>query len=485
MHPLDLLITGVYVGVVLAIGFAVSRTIGDFRDFFVAGGRMTAPVLICTLVSTYYGLDVLFGGSEVGYQEGLVGWFFYTRPYYLTIVLAALLVAGRLRARAAVLTLPDVAAEAYGRWTQGVVAVASFFYALPIMAMMGIGVLLDVLFGIPFAVGVLAGAVVSLAYTIMGGLLADAVTDTVQFTLMCVTLGVASVLVFRDFGGVDALRDALPPSYFDPRGTYPLPVLVVFGLGALSVLVEPAFYQRIVAARSHRAILVALAVGVVLWAAFDWIVTLLGMAAAARGLEVEPRYALLTVVLDALPPGLEGLFVAGVVATAMSTIDSYLLISGANLVYDLYRPWRRRPLADRDLLRLTRWGIVAAAAVSIAFALFFTSIVSAWVFMSSVLVAAALVPVLAALWMKRPARLAGTASSTVGLVTLLVSYFLVTAYGADDPEWGTRIWTFTVAGRPVALWQEYGVLIALPLSALAFVAGHFADRRRGPVEAGR
>ncbi|NLG63672.1 MAG: hypothetical protein GX539_15655, partial [Candidatus Cloacimonetes bacterium] len=139
MHPIDYGIVAVYILGVLLLGAAVSRRITTFRDWFVAGGRMSTPILVCTLVSTYYGLDVLFGASEVGFVDGVVSWFFYSRPYYFTIVIAALLFAARLR-RGSFLSLPDVVARAYGRGTQCIVALASFVYALPILAIMGIGV---------------------------------------------------------------------------------------------------------------------------------------------------------------------------------------------------------------------------------------------------------------------------------------------------------------------------------------------------------
>jgi SSS family solute:Na+ symporter len=454
----------------------VSRRVEGFADFFVAGRNMGTPLLVCTLVSTYYGLDVLFGGSEVGYVDGVVGWFFYARPYYLAILVAVIFVAPRLR-RLDVLSLPDVAAP-YGRATQALVAVASFLYSLPLLALMGIGIVLDVLLGIPLALGVVLGALLSVAYTLMGGLLADAFTDTVQFTLMCVTLGVAAALVLDAGGGIEGLRAALPASYFEPMGTYPLPVLLVFSLGALSVLVEPAIYQRIIAARSGRALAAALGVGVVLWASFDWIVTLLGMAARAAGIEAEPRYALLTLVLEVLPTGLEGLFVAGVLATAMSTIDSYLLIAGGNLAYDLYRPFSGRALDDADLLRLTRIGIVVAAVAAVGLALLFGSVVSAWVFMATALVGTALVPVSAALLFRRPSRMAGLSSAAVGLATVAIGYALVRAFGVEDSEWGTRIWTVAVGGHVFEVWQEYVVLAALPLSAGAFLAAELTDRLR-------
>src|SRR5690606_39688372 len=124
MHPIDYGIVAVYILGVLLLGATVSRRITTFRDWFVAGGRMSTPVLVCTLVSTYYGLDVLFGASEVGFVDGVVGWFFYSRPYYLAILIAAVFFARRLK-RGSFLSLPDVAAHSYGRGTQVVIAVAS------------------------------------------------------------------------------------------------------------------------------------------------------------------------------------------------------------------------------------------------------------------------------------------------------------------------------------------------------------------------
>jgi len=484
LTALDLGIAGLYVVGILVLGYVVSRSIHGFRDYFVAGGRMTAPLLVCTLVSTYYGLDVLLGGSEVGYVDGIVGWFWYARPYYFAVLLTALLLARRLRQRD-FLTLPDVAAASYGGGTRAVVAVASFFYSLPLIALMGIGVLLDVVLGVPFVWGVLLGAVVSLIYTLMGGLLADAITDTVQFTLMCVTLGIAAAFSMKTLGGVDALRDALPLTHFNPRGTYPLPVLVVFSTAALSVFVEPAIYQRIFAAESRRAILIALGIGIVLWGAYDWVTTLLGMAARAAEVPAEPSYALLTLVVDQLPVGLTGLFVAGVIATGMSTVDSYLLIAGGNLSYDLYRPLVNPSISDASLLRLTRWAIFAACVVSVVFALFFTSIVSAWVFMATMLVGTVFVPVVVALFSHRTFKpAAGLASTVAGLFTVTAVYGLVNAFGSEDEVWGTVIWTVRWGTRSWGIWQEYALLFALPASLVAFLLGQWLGRAPAPAPGG-
>src|SRR5690606_12950457 len=79
MSSLDIAIIALYFLGVLAVGFHASRRIHGLGDFVVAGRTLTAPILVGSLVATYYGLDVS---------------------------LLALLIAGRVRESRA-LTLPD------------------------------------------------------------------------------------------------------------------------------------------------------------------------------------------------------------------------------------------------------------------------------------------------------------------------------------------------------------------------------------------
>jgi uncharacterized membrane protein YidH (DUF202 family) len=61
---------------------------------------------------------------------------------------------------------------------------------------------------------------------------------------------------------------------------------------------------------------------------------------------------------------------------------------------------------------------------------------------------------------------------TLSFLTAATGYVLVGLYGMEDPEWGTRIWRFTLGSTEVAFWQEYVVLVALPVSVLFFALGH-------------
>ena len=480
LAPVDLAIVAAYMVGMLVVGIVVARRIRGFRDFFVAGGRMTTPLLVCTLVSTYYGLDVTFGSSETAFYEGVAAFVAYSAPFYLFYLLTAVLVAPRLK-RLPALSLPEAIGTAYGPPARLAAAAASFVYSAPIIAVAGMGLIGSTFFGVQPWVGCVVGAAIALAYTVLGGLLADAVTDTVQFVVMCLSAAIAAAVMLHSIGGPSEIAARLGPEVLAPMGNLDLWEVLVFAGVAMTPLIEPAFYQRTFAAADSRQVVRALVIGTVLWASYDWIVVYLGLAGrdlVAGGTlpaDLDGSAALLAVARLALPPGLLGLFVAGCAASAMSTVDSYTLIAAGNVVYDGWQAATGRRLSDRTLLRATRLLAVVTLAASLGLSLLFERLRDAWIFMSSVLLSTALWPMLALLLVPRLATpRAGRWSSVVGLVTSLGLFVLFTFFGVPTPDDSLAL---ELAGG-VWLPREAGLLIALPVSLAAFAVGAIADRRR-------
>jgi Na+/proline symporter len=478
LHPADLVIVIGYLAGMLLIGWLVARRIRGFEEFFLAGRALTTPVLIASLVSSYYGLDALFGDSGDAARDGVVVWFTYGRPYTLAILVAALVLAERLQ-RLGAWSLPDVLARHYGRSAQVAAAIASFLYALPILAVMGLAAMAETLWGLPAWAGAVLGTVLSLAYVALGGFWADTLTDTVQFVIMSLSLAVALPLVLRSVGGFAGIRATLGEQALAPLGNVPPLYSAAFALTALSLLVEPLFYQRIFAARDVRTVRRALLWGLGLWAAYDWATTAVGLAGGAlvaRGVlppDTPRDQVLLRAVLGVLPMGLTGFFLGGCLATAMSTVDSYFLVAAGNLVYDLYRPLAH-PADDRTLVRQMRVGLCASGLVCLLIGLYFERIKEAWNFMATVLTATVLVPVLAALFLpgRRPA-LAGTLASWGGLGTVLAFFVVLEVWGEPYPALETR--RLVVGGWH--LLREYALFFALPASALGYLLGAAMGRR--------
>jgi SSS family solute:Na+ symporter len=249
---LDVGIVVAYLAGMITVGYLVAGRIQRFSDFFVAGRTLTTPILICTLVSSYYGLDALFGDAGDAAREGVVVWFTYGRPYTLALLLTALFLARKFE-RTGFLTISDVLAATYGRSTQVAGAVASFLYALPVLAIMGLAGLGQVLFGLPLWAGAVIGSLLSVAYVAMGGFWADVLTDVAQFTIMCVSLAVALPLILHGVGGVARINQTVGAGVLAPVGTPPPRNKIAYAQTAASVRVGPGVYQRKVAARERRA----------------------------------------------------------------------------------------------------------------------------------------------------------------------------------------------------------------------------------------
>ena len=483
LHWFDLVVLGLYLAGMLAIGLWLSKRHQGFDDFFLAGRAMTTPLLITTLVSTYYGLDVLFGTSEIGYESGFVAWFGYSRPYYVFYIIAAFVLGRRLR-EGGFKTLPDILEQYYGRPSRYVAAAASFVYSLPVISLFGFGWLSNVLFGWDPWVGALVFGGIALAYTWGGGLWADVLTDSVQFVLMCLMVAIAVPYALNVIGGFDRMFDLLPATHFSQLGDLTPWLVVIYGMTGLTVLVEPSFYQRIFAARDYKAVRNALIIGIFLWGSYDWCVTLLGLiarTASAEGLlpmDMHPNTALLRIVVLALPVGLLGLFVAGVMSTAMSTIDSYCLIGGGNFAYDLYRPLMNPKASDEQLIKMTRIGVLLSWGIGFMIAFYFERIMALWVFLATLLTSTVFVPIILGLFVpsfRRPK--AGTWGAGAGLLGSIAYYVAFGLFGHDGE--GTRILTLDLFGSTFDIWEEYAMFFTIPLSLLAYLAGVVADRPKG------
>jgi Na+/proline symporter len=368
------------------------------------------------------------------------------------------------------------------------------------MEMMGIGFLLHLIAGIPFAWGTLVGAVIVVLYTWMGGLWAVTLTDFVQFVAMMVTVGIGLIIGWNAIGGFDRVFAGLVEwtgsvegagHYFSLGSGQLTPwVLLAYSVTGLAVLAEPAMFQRMFASASPKEIKKAFLVGVPMWLSFDWAVVFLGiMGASAIGLgiipEVAANEALFAVVGQYLPVGLLGVFVAGVLAAAMSTADSYFLVAGGivgmstadsyflvagGIVgYDIYKGVIKPEASDKNVETVTKFAMLVSAGIAIFLAFTFDRIMQVWVFQATIIITTAVIPVYFGTFSKKPQKkIAGTLATAFGFSASIIWYIWFLNSGTWDDESGVSI--VRVGG--IDLWQEYGILIITPVVLIIYLVAN-------------
>jgi len=481
ISSLDTLVVGIYLAGMLLIGFLVSRNIKNFIDFALAGRLLSVPLLAGTLISTYYGLDVTFGSSETAYLEGVSTFFVYSLPFYICYLGVAFFIVPRLF-KLNVDSIPATIAHYYGPGGRIPAILATLFYSLPIVSVAGLGILGHFFFGIDPLVAACLGAGIAAIYTLFGGLLADVATDSLQFFIMCLTLALAACFAMSEVGPPEQLQLAMRPKFFQPLGTLSTADILIYLAISLTPLVEPAFYQRIFASRSAQSATRALILSTFIWMALDWVVIYLGIVGkymvtqGTLSANLDASEIILHVSAYLLPSGLLGLFIAGCVATAMSTVDSYALISASSLVYDGLHFYKKEGLSDKQLLLFTRIAIAGVIALSLLISFRFERIRDAWIFMASILVSSLLVPMMAGFALKRPGKRSGIFSIWAGFLTAVLIFTAIETLGIYDPALETRI--LSIPGLGVQLHREYLLFVAVPASLTAFIIGYVQDQRR-------
>ena len=181
---------------------------------------------------------------------------------------------------------------------------------------------------------------------------------------------------------------SLPDSYYHPLGTSSLGETLAWGFIALGTLVDPNFYQRCFAAKDFSVAKRGILISTVIWILFDLCLTFGAMYAKAIMPDVPPSEGYFLYALTLLPNGLKGFFLAGICATILSTLDSYLFLAGSTIAYDLSpKKYKESPL----VLRL---GIISVGIVAVILSFSFDGNIKAvWKTLGSISSSALLAPI--------------------------------------------------------------------------------------------
>jgi len=161
-------IIGAYFVVLFAIGYFVKRKIHGLNDYFLAGRRLTLPIFVATLVSTWYG--GLLGVGELSFNYGLVNWLTQGFFWYIVYLFFAFFLAGRIR-KSNLYTIPDQLERFYDKKTRFLGAIFIFIMVTPAAYVLSLGLIFNILFGWEIWISIFIVTIVMIFYTIRGGLL--------------------------------------------------------------------------------------------------------------------------------------------------------------------------------------------------------------------------------------------------------------------------------------------------------------------------
>ena len=427
MTALDYIIFAVYLAGVMAVGVYHYRRNRGQEDYYVGGRDMGAGHIGLSIVATDVGGGFSIGLGGLGFAMGLSGsWLLFTG--LIGAWLAAVLVIPRVKRldrRLGLMTYPDVLRHRYGEGVALAAAAVSGlgylgFTAGQILAgakLASATILPTAPWGLsPLHFSLLVIALVTVVYTVLGGLKAVVYTDTVQWGILLVGLVAVAlpVVLWGRLGGLDALRAALPPEHFSLTNVAPVQ-LVNWAVTIIPIwFIGMTLYQRMFACRdeatARRAWYIA---GLFEWPVMAFLGVFLGMCARELFPHAEPEMGLPLLISQALPTGVAGLLGAAYFSAIMSTADSCLMASSGNLVGDLVQRRWGRAWSDRTALRASQLATLVVGAVAVLLAARFTQVLDLILQAYAFMVSGLLAPTVGALFWPR-ASAAGALAGMLG-----------------------------------------------------------------------
>mgnify|MGYP001072680111 CR=1 FL=1 len=441
---------------VLITGVSFSKTGKDMKSFFSGGGNVPWGMSGLSLFMGFFSAGTFVVWGAIAYSYGMVsiiiqltmavaGYAVWHRTHSLT---AAEYITGRLGVK-------TQKTYTYIFLAVSVFTTGSFLYP--------VAKIVEVTTGIPLTTAIFALGAFSMVYVALGGLRGVVVTDVLQFVILFAAVVIAVPLAFDKIGGVGTFFEKVPEGFFELfEGEYTPGFVIAFAIYNMFFLGGNwAYVQRYTSVKTERdsrktgwLFGVLYTISPILWMLIPMIYRVYNPSLS--GLENEGAYLLMC--KEAMPDGLLGLMLGGMIFATASSLNATLNISAGVVTNDIFK--RVRPDASEKTLmnvaRISTWGFGIMAIIVALLIRSMGGIVNVVISVAALTGVPVYLPVIWSLFSKRQTARTILSATFISLAINLIFKFVTPHFGlALDRTWemivGTAVPVILLAGIEVVL----------------------------------
>ena len=393
-----LLAIGVYLCMMIWIGYRFSKRTADTDDFFIGGRKLGPFVTAMSAEASDMSSWLLMGLPGVAYLSGTADVAWTAIGLALGTYFNWLLVARKLRkytAKTGSITIPAFFSDRYHddrRILQFVAAawIVVFFVPYTASGFAACGKLFSTLFSMDYHLAMILSAAVIIFYTALGGFLAASTTDFIQSIVMSLALLIILIFGISAAGGMAAVMDNAKslPGYLGLNamhdvatgGSVPYSLLTIcstlaWGLGYFGM---PHILLRFMAIHDEEKLPLSRRIGtfwVVISMAVSIFIGAVGLAVTKTGLvpflegsaseTIIVRIASLLANKGFLFALLAGVVIGGILASTMSTSDSQLLAASSSVSRDIMVDCMKMNISKKRQLFISRITLIVIAVIGV------------------------------------------------------------------------------------------------------------------------
>ena len=434
-----LVILGLYLLLMLVIGFMTAKKTKDFSDYILGGRKLGKWSTALSAQASDMSGWLLLGLPGAIYLTGMV-------EAWVAIGLALgtyfnwKVIARRLRIYTETagnsLTIPDFLENRFADKTRVLRTIPAlviiFFFAVYTSSQFAAGAkLFSSILNMEYQHALIIGSIVIIGYTLLGGFLAVTFTDVIQGILMFLALIIVPIYALLTLGGFETIAsnataiDANFLNLFKTMGGNGVSLIAIFsGLAwGLGYCGQPHILARFMAIEKPDQLKASRRIACV-WVAITLVasvfVGVIGRTYFTSQL-ADPEYVFMYMVDGMFPAVIAGVFLAAILAASMSTADSQLLVTTSSIAEDIYKPFSKKEVSDKKLLSISRIALAIVAVIAVVIAWNPNSSVFGLVSYAWAGLGASFGPViLVSLFWKRMNKEGAIAGMAIGALTVIV-----------------------------------------------------------------
>ena len=423
-----------YLGIMAFIGWYAGRKTNSIGDFFVLSGKAGVLVSGIAYFSTQFSMGTFLGTPGTIYGVGYAGMAISVPGAVFCMILPALLIGRKLITlghKYGFLTMADYLTDRYhSKKMSGVLGVMMLFFLVPMMGaqIIGAGVIVHVFTGLPEWVGVVGMGIIVILYCMSGGMKGAMMTDVIQGSLMIATAVVTfivSVVMGGGFSNINHTLQSMNEAYLTFPGangympwTYYVSNIVLWSFFTMG---QPHLFTKFFAMKDHKTMFKAILLGTAGMFFSATLIEWAGVNGIASIQNIEKADQIIPMILQrGMNPFLASIFIAGIVAAGMSTIDGILVTTTGAVTRDIYQKIINKDATDENVMKLSKVVTVIIGIIVICFGVFQPgSIFEINLFAFSGM-AIFVVPILFGIYWKKATAKGAVAAVIAGIISLLL-----------------------------------------------------------------
>ncbi len=413
----------VYLILLIGVGVWRSKAVKTQDDFMVAGRRLSAKVLVGTLLATWIGSGSIIASAGLAYEKGFSALWFDAGVWMALIILY--LIAGKVR-RFGQYTVPDILEVRYNAAARvlGTIVTIIAYTAIVSYQFRAGGMVLNLIADIPMEEGMLITALFVIGYTVLAGMISVAYTDVVNGVIMTIGLIVAFPFLLDKAGGWSGVASRLPELKFSPMGDLSILEALAYALPTMLLLLgESGMYQRFFSAKDEATAKRSV-IGWIIGTIFvETLIVILAIIGSSLFLDIDSEMVILHSVQYGLPTIVGCLTLAAIVAVIVSTADSFLLVPATNFMRDIYQRFIDPDVSQKKIVLYSRIAVIVLGLIAYFQIQFFSRVLEMALYAYTMYGVGLTPAIMAAFFWKRATAAGGVAGIAAGMIITLVWEF--------------------------------------------------------------